>query len=136
MTHNINLETLVARGRLSQREAQDLHTCMHHVTGTHDADSIIADWNYRSPESLWDFDGDSEYIRHLTGCVVKFMEAKNGWQSCDAVMPPESTVVATKIDDDLGVRALHDLAWDGRQWWSGGDPVQGWVPTHWKHLRN
>lgn len=76
MIEGIDLAAFDERGHISQREAQDLHTCLMNERGITDGDAVIAAWNQKSPESLWGEDGLSLYVHELTGIVVAFMLAK------------------------------------------------------------
>jgi hypothetical protein len=74
--NNIDIEAFAQRGRISQKEAEHIHTHLMHLSGITDGDTIIADWNRRSPESLWGEDGDSSYIQSFTKLLMEFMGEK------------------------------------------------------------
>lgn len=78
MIEGIDLAAFDERGHISQREAQDLHTCLMNQSGITDGDAVIAAWNLKSPESPWGQDGLSLYVHELTGIVVAFMVSKLG----------------------------------------------------------
>lgn len=74
--NTIDIEAFSQRGRISQKEAEEIHTHLMHLSGFTDGDTIIADWNRRSPESLWGQDGDSPYIQSFTELIMGFMKEK------------------------------------------------------------
>lgn len=74
MKHDIDLKKLAERGRLSQREAEEIHACLMQKSGIHDGDAVIAEWNKRSPESPWGEDGNSSYIESFTDLIIEYMK--------------------------------------------------------------
>lgn len=74
--NNLDLTAFAERGRITQKEAEDVHTCLMHRSGITDGDTIIADWNQRSPESLWGQDGESPYIHSFTDLLLGYMRDK------------------------------------------------------------
>lgn len=70
------------------------------------------------------------------------IEGRNEMQAeyiaCRDQMPPEGTLVMTKIDDGRGVRNEQALAFYRNLWWTGEGADAMYVyytPTHWKALQ-
>lgn len=62
---------------------------------------------------------------------------EDGYIACAEQMPPNGTLVMTKIDDGRGVRNEQKLAFHSNLWWTGegGDAMYVYYsPTHWKPL--
>lgn len=61
----------------------------------------------------------------------------DGWIRCRDEMPPDGTIVMTKIDDGAGVRNEQSLSFLRGLWWAGEGRDATYVyynPTHWKAL--
>lgn len=76
MKHDIDLKEFVERGRLSQREAEEVHACLMQQSGIFDGDAVIAEWNLRSPEAPWGGDGNSSFIESFTDLIIEYMKAQ------------------------------------------------------------
>lgn len=74
--HKIDLKQFAARGRITQREAEEVHTILLQLQGITDGDAVIAEWNRRSPESLWGEDGESPHIHSFTDMLLAYMQYK------------------------------------------------------------
>lgn len=64
-------------------------------------------------------------------------QSTDGWIACRDEMPPDGTVVDTKIDYGLGVRNRQELSFHRNLWWAGEGRDAMYVyysPTHWKAL--
>jgi hypothetical protein len=58
------------------------------------------------------------------------------WEPITTTVPPEDTVVLTKIDDDKGARNEATLKRRGNLWWfPDGSMYVYYTPTHWKAAR-
>ena len=56
------------------------------------------------------------------------------WYSVYDKLPPEGTVVMTKIDDGICKRNETLLYRKGNVWWlPGGDMYVYYTPTHWRY---
>jgi hypothetical protein len=56
------------------------------------------------------------------------------WILCSDKLPPENTVVDTKIDDKDGLRNEQSLQKIGNLWWlASGDMYVYYRPTHWRY---
>jgi hypothetical protein len=56
-----------------------------------------------------------------------------GWVPCSRELPPESTVVETKIDDENGERNAARLKRQGKLWFIlDGSMYVYYTPTHWR----
>lgn len=55
------------------------------------------------------------------------------WIKTSCKLPPEETVVETKIDDSKGCRNVQKLKRRGRLWFSpDGSMYVYYTPTHWR----
>ena len=56
------------------------------------------------------------------------------WIKCSDKLPPQDTVVETKIDDALGVRNEQRLQMHGRLWFYPDMSMYVYYePTHWRN---
>lgn len=59
------------------------------------------------------------------------------WNSVEVTLPLDGVVVATKIDDAMGIRNEQDLKRRGRLWFvPDGSIYVYYTPTHWKEIEN
>lgn len=75
----LDLDALEQLGRLSQQDAQNLHTILCHQAGMKDPDAIMAAWNVQQPLAPWDCPPDEckgPYVDQLTQWVLRFMREK------------------------------------------------------------
>jgi hypothetical protein len=71
----IDLDRVIALGRLPQEDAQDLHVELCRASGITEPEEIVAEWNRRSPEALWGCDPEvcvGPYLDALLEIVVAF----------------------------------------------------------------
>lgn len=55
------------------------------------------------------------------------------WNKVSEVLPPENTVVETKIDDEKGVRNEQKLIRNGNLWFLPDKSMYVYyMPTHWR----
>lgn len=75
----IDLEEMQRLGRLSQKDAQDLHALLCQMAGMTEEDEVVASWNVHSPLAPWNCPPDEcegPYVQELTGWVLEFMRVK------------------------------------------------------------
>lgn len=59
------------------------------------------------------------------------------WMPCEIQLPPEGSVVETKIDDDRGERNVQTLKLQGRMWFvPDGSMYVYYAPTHWRWVQS
>lgn len=76
----LDLEEMERLGRLSQKDAQDLHALLCQMAGMTNEDEVVASWNVHSPLAPWNCPPEeckhSPYVKELTGWVLEFMRVK------------------------------------------------------------
>lgn len=57
------------------------------------------------------------------------------WKKCKDALPPQNTLVITKIDDEHGVRNEAKLKLKDDLWWTEcGMMYVYYTPTHWANI--
>lgn len=63
------------------------------------------------------------------------MTKKHKWFACSRILPPESVIVETKVDDVKGIRNITKLKLYKNLWFFPDSSMHVYYkPTHWRYL--
>jgi hypothetical protein len=66
---------------------------------------------------------------------VKTSKNNMNWTSVKTTLPPEGTIVETKIEDSAGERNIQKLIRKGNLYWFTDDSMYVYyTPTHWRFI--